>query len=117
MKNLWLLSALLFASCNPCGEYDVTTGHLFNDESVDGHYREKCGPNYGTWGSWNLFEDDMVEIRYEPWGEAAVIGMFAVIPIERFVVGEVISTPDLTGWAELADMASALTKTDPLVLT
>ena len=119
MKRLLILP-LLLNGCDLCGSYSVSTGYTLSGEPIDGGYKETCGPNYGTWGSWNLFGDDRAWVWHEPSGKGdlnlndMIIDMVVTIPLERMVPGEIVSMEALGGYAELVDLAGGSFAVAPL---
>lgn len=97
----------LLMGCLLCGTYQVsdTTATNADGQDYNGTWRESCGATRGTWGSWNLYGDDTVEIRFAPdrngsdtW-DAIDFEITAVVPTANWEVGRTLEVGEFWGGA------------------
>lgn len=113
----------LLMGCLLCGTYEVSNTSATNNDGDDynGTWRESCGEGRGTWGSWDLYGDDTIEIYFAPdrkgddtW-DAIDLSVSAVVPIENWEVGRTLEVGEFGGSAHINPGATLVE--DPAGLT
>jgi hypothetical protein len=97
------------AACVPCGSYEISTTAAMSADgaSFNGSWREQCGVNTGTWGTWDLLGDGVAELWFDPdaagdrsW-DSLSIEIAAGVPTSALVEGATLGLDQVGGYALL----------------